>query len=256
MPISHINKCVFVHIPRTGGTSFRKMLQIDEEKPSDLEKINSKGLVFLSNKQKGRRSYDTPRVLQKEHLVMSQMAQLNIVDRNIFNQYFKFAFVRNPWDKLLSEYTNHYCKYCESFEEYVSKVEQIVNFINDNFKFDIEDLFYEEYSKLTFNILWNKKLDNHLMPWGGNEVHSDPHFFPQHIFTHNLDGTVLVDFIGRFESYEEDAQNILNQLGISSPIEKLHSSEHPPYRQAYTPITRDIIANVFQTDIKVFGYQF
>ena len=31
MPISHINKCVFVHIPRTGGTSFRKMLKIDEE---------------------------------------------------------------------------------------------------------------------------------------------------------------------------------------------------------------------------------
>ena len=187
---------------------------------------------------------------------MSQMAQFKVVDRDIFNHYFKFAFVRNPWDKIVSEYANHYHTYCENFEEYVGKVEQIVNFINSYFKFDVEDLFYEEYSKLTFNILWNKKLDNILMPWGGNEVHSDPHFFPQHLFTHDLNGTLLVDFIGRFETYEEDAQNILEHMGNQNPIEKLHSSDHPPYCQAYTPITRDIIANVFQTDIKVFGYQF
>ena len=211
MPISHINKCVFVHIPRTGGTSFRKMLKIDEEKSSDLEKFNSKGLIAVSNNQEGKPSHDTPRVFQKEHLLMSQMAQFKVVDRDIFNHYFKF---------------------------------------------DVEDLFYEEYSKLTFNILWNKKLDNILMPWGGNEVHSDPHFFPQHLFTHDLNGTLLVDFIGRFETYEEDAQNILEHMGNQNPIEKLHSSDHPPYCQAYTPITRDIIANVFQTDIKVFGYQF
>ena len=257
MPISHLHKCIFVHTPRTGGTSFRKMLKIDEEKiSSDFDRVNEKGLARLSNKQNDLPSYHTPRVFQKEHLLMSQMVQLNVADIDIFNSYFKFAFVRNPWDKLVSEYANHYKKYCKDFDEYIIKVEQIVNFINNNFKFEIEDLFYEEYSKLTFNILWNKKLDNNLMPCGGNEVHADPHFFPQHLFTHDLDGTILVDFIGRFEQYEEDAQSILNHIGSSSSIEKIHSSEHPPYQEAYNSITRDIVAHIFQTDIKIFGYSF
>ena len=60
----------------------------------------------------------------------------------------------------------------------------------------------------------------------------------------------------RFEQYEEDAQSILKHIGSSSSIEKIHSSDHPHYQEAYNSITRDIVAHIFQTDIKIFGYSF
>ena len=160
MPISHDYKCLFIHIPRTGGTSFRKILGIDKENEFSLSKslelINGKGLLSMCNRNPELPSHKVPRVLHKEHLCMKHIFQLNIIDRNIFDEYLKFAFIRNPWDKALSVYTNHYYIYCKSFEEYVNKLLVIVPFINENFTFDIEDVFYEDYSRVVFNTLYNR----------------------------------------------------------------------------------------------------
>ena len=141
MPLSHKYKCLFIHIPRTGGTSFRKILDIDKDTDASLDQINGKGLLSICNRDPALASHKTPRVLHKEHLCMKHIFQLNIIDRNIFDEYLKFAFVRNPWDKALSVYTNHYYIYCKSFEDYVNKLPVIVSFINENFTFNIEDVF-------------------------------------------------------------------------------------------------------------------
>ena len=263
MPLSIKYKCVFIHIPRTGGTSFRKILGIDEDEvettdwsKASLEQVNGKGLLSISNREVTLPSHTIPRVLHKEHMCMKHIAQLNIVPRSFFDEYLKFAFVRNPWDKALSVYTNHYHIYCDNFEHYIDKLQVIVRFLNDNFTFDLEAPFYEKYSRITFNVLHNKDLDYPFNPWPGEEVIIDPQFFPQHLFTHDENGNQLVDVIGRFENFAQDAKQILGWLNISDPIEKIHSSDHPPYREAYTPKMKDIIADVFAKDIEMFRYEF
>ena len=107
-----------------------------------------------------------------------------------------------------------------------------------------------------FNTLWNKDLDFDHKPWPGDDVIIDPHFFPQHFFTHDEDGTQLVDFIGRFENYAEDAATILNTLKVSRPIEKTNASEHLPYREMYNSKMIDAISYIFAHDIEMFRYEF
>ena len=143
MPLSIKYKCVFIHIPRTGGTSFRKILGIDGDgvettgwSKASLEQVNGKGLLAISNRQVTLPSHTIPRVLHKEHMCMKHIAQLNVVPRSIFDEYLKFAFVRNPWDKALSVYTNHYHIYCDNFEHYIDKLQVIVRFLNGNFTFE------------------------------------------------------------------------------------------------------------------------
>ena len=263
MPLSVKYKCVFIHIPRTGGTSFRKILGIDGDgvettdwSKASLEQVNGKGLLSISNRDVTLPSPTIPRVLHKEHMCMKHIAQLNVVPRSFFDEYLKFAFVRNPWDKALSVYTNHYHIYCNNFENYIDKLQIIVKFLNDNFTFDLETPFYENYSRITFNVLYNKDLDYPFNPWPGEEVIIDPQFFPQHLFTHDENGNQLIDVIGRFENFAQDAKQILGWLNISDPIEKIHSSDHPPYRETYTPRMKDIIADVYAKDIEMFGYEF
>ena len=263
MPLSIKYKCVFIHIPRTGGTSFRKILGIDGDgvettgwSKAFLEQVNGKGLLSISNREVTQPSHTIPRVLHKEHMCMKHIAQLNVVPRSFFDEYLKFAFVRNPWDKALSVYTNHYHIYCNNFEHFIDKLQIIVRFLNDNFTFDLETPFYENYSRITFNVLYDKDLDYPFNPWPGEEVIIDPQFFPQHLFTHDENGNQLVDVIGRFENFAHDAKQILAWLNISDPIEKIHSSDHPPYREAYTPRMKDIITDVYAKDIEMFGYEF
>ena len=260
MPISHDYKCLFIHIPRTGGTSFRKILGIDNDDETgisaDLERINGKGLLSVCNKDPNVPSHKVPRVLHKEHLCMKHVYQLELIDILTFTQYLKFAFVRNPWDRMLSVYSNHYYIYCNDFREFINKVKVIVPFINDNFTFGIEEHFYVEYSRVVFNTLYNKDLDFAHRPWEGDEVIIDPQFLPQHLFTHNEKYDQLVDFIGRFENYAVDAKKILELLEIDQEIEKIHASEHPPYREVYTPEMVDIVGEVYAKDIEMFGYEF
>ena len=92
MPLSHKYKCLFVHIPRTGGTSFRRMLKIDEE-VTDLEYLNTQGLMPVRSQQESVLSHTTPRVLHKDHLCIKHMSQLKLIDNDIFDNYFKFAVV-------------------------------------------------------------------------------------------------------------------------------------------------------------------
>ena len=91
MPLSHKYKCLFIHIPRTGGTSFRKMLNIDEE-VGNLEYLNTMGLMPVQNNQSHLPSHTKPRVLHKEHLCLKYMAQLNLISKEVFDNYYKFAY--------------------------------------------------------------------------------------------------------------------------------------------------------------------
>lgn len=81
MPVYPGQKCIFVHIPKTGGSSVTTILKRDSLLSSKHEIISDggQGSTFGELVELGGRSA---------------------------GEYFSFAFVRNPWDRFVSAY--HY----------------------------------------------------------------------------------------------------------------------------------------------------
>ena len=271
MPLSHDHKCLFIHIPKTGGISWRNMLGINEDNIiNETDSAVAQGDTGLSCIH--------PRVFEKMHFLMKHLIELNLIDQKIFDDYFKFAFVRNPWDKLVSAYSQRYHEYFSDFEEFINKIIAPVEHINNNFVFDIGNPFYEDYSRIVYNTLhthpidkpYEPKFKNHNRHGSFNDMdydvllHSDydyfvffiPSFVPQHLYICDESNNLLVDFVGRFENYVNDVTIVLDHLDINTDVKKMNTSNHSSYREIYNNKTRDIVAHLYATDIEMFGYEY
>ena len=95
MLISDSHRFIFVHVRKAAGSSIRDTLEpLSLVKPTDSwSKVRSR---FL------RIEKDYHRYAFRQH------DDINVAKRlmppELFESYFKFAFVRNPWDRLVSEY--------------------------------------------------------------------------------------------------------------------------------------------------------
>lgn len=119
MPISRKHKSIFIHIPKTGGTSITCGLGIEQTK----ENLHGTEL---------------------SHLTANQIKER--IDQGIWHQFFKFAVVRNPFDRLVSEWA--YQKKPRSFKDFalgfsITSTHFVPqhNFIND----EVEVYRFEEY---------------------------------------------------------------------------------------------------------------
>ena len=102
MPVNHDYRAIFIHIPKSGGSSVHQYMQSKTGGErwdfhgrrfgdrTDLEALQLKSPV-------------TQRILlQAQHMTAGQVK--DIIGDEIWNSYFKFAVVRNPWDKIVSYY--------------------------------------------------------------------------------------------------------------------------------------------------------
>lgn len=147
-----------------------------------------------------------------------------------FTEYFKFAFVRNPWDRVVSAY------------EYLRE-----EGINESDRRWSEEVLAQFDGFKEFVAGW-------LAETGG---YGQIHFMPQYEFI-CLNGTEpRVDHIGRFEQIEEDFDTICRQLGIEASLSNKNKSDRrADYRKYYDRKTRRIVSNAYSEDIDLFGYRF
>ena len=160
---------------------------------------------------------------------------------------FSFAFVRNPWDRFLSLY--RYARLEES--RYHSAI-------------DPESAPYGKHED--YDLLQGASVEDcarHLQE--GRLQHDDfiNHWRPQSDWITDGDGLVIVDFVGRVESIDEDFQRVANRLDL--PVDSLPvtntsdgtaSSSSRDYRTAFTDTARRIVGDFYQEDIKQWGYSF
>ena len=70
------------------------------------------------------------------------------------------------------------------------------------------------------------------------------------------EGKVAIDFIGKFESINEDFEQIKSAIGLEAELPHLNASKRVGYQSYYDDETRQIVADWFREDIELFGYRF
>ena len=157
-----------------------------------------------------------------------------------YEEYFKFAFVRNPWDRLVSCYCNK-IKSDSSvnnrwFKDGVSK--GLSRYGND---FEA-GMSFEDFANSVLNI--------------PDEL-AEKHFRAQHTFITDREGLLIVDFVGKFESLREDFALICDRLNSEQiNIPHLQKSSRESYKGYYSHALRDKVSKRFSQDIKLFKYTF
>jgi len=146
-----------------------------------------------------------------------------------FRRYFKFAFVRNPWDRLVSTY-----------------------FFLKAGGLNTMDRAWAEQHLARF-----AEFDTFVRAWlTPSNAASWVHFKPQHAWICDETRHCQMDFVGRFEHLERDFQVVAKRIGCTRALVKGNRSEHRHYTDYYTAEARDRVAEVYSVDIALFGYQF
>lgn len=148
-----------------------------------------------------------------------------------FDSFFKYAFVRNPWDRLVSAF--HYLK------------------PGGRNKQDAEwaDAHLSPYDNVSdFVVGWLSEAN----------ADSALHFRPQHTFVCCPGGGLEVNLIARYESIAEDYDAIRSILKTGSDLPATNVTRERPkdYRTEYTDRAAEIVQRVYAKDIELFGYAF
>ena len=137
-----------------------------------------------------------------------------------FDEVFKFAFVRNPFDRFISSYI--YCKKKKWF--------------NGNLN---------QFAKTKFSDMGNYA-----------RVHSHP--LTTHLSLNSMYIEIdYLNFIGKVENLQHDFNIICDKIGIPhQQLTRKNVTKHKHYTEYYDDETRSIVAEKYAKDIEYFGYKF
>ena len=153
------------------------------------------------------------------------IAAKEMLPSELFERLFKFAFVRNPWDLQVS-----------SFHHIRRERPHLMHGITDFPSF----------------IRW--KLD----PDRAYQYHIDTSIELQSDYLKDLDGRVLVDFVGRYEDLRGDFEEACRRIGITPRTlpHRRKATDRAAYRDYYDDATAALVAEHFRPDIEMFDYSF
>jgi len=211
--ISHTYKCIFVEVPKTGSSSIRAIIGNPPVPHLNICQIK----YNLQHYWTGCGGMNN-RILASLYPLLPEKWRSER-GLNQFETYFKFGFVRNPWDRVVSLYLRKeglQMRDQMTFEEFVDWI---------------------KYSSSTC-------------------IHPVPHTNQLDWFT-DPHGNILVDFIGKFENLHDDWTTVSGKLGLKQTLpHKKGSARNQHYAEYYSENTKKIIENKFRVDIEYFGYEF
>ena len=192
--------CVFIHVPKSGGTSIARALF----------------------EQKSR------------HICI---ARYFAFDSGAASKYFKFGFVRNPWDRFHSAYfylahkvgadprypdhrwATHYLGQCRDFADFVKRMAS-----RRRFRAQVRQYIH-----------FRDQADWLWLPGRG----------------------LVMDFVGRYEALGEDFEKVCSHLGVLRELP--HERKGAGTRSCaddYTPAAVDFVGSLYARDVRLFNYQF
>jgi hypothetical protein len=193
------NKAIFIHVPKAAGSSIKTELY-------------------------GKPMYGHRRI-----------CQFYADDPEKAAAFFKFAFVRNPWDRMLSAFSYLHQENGSTARDRDFARRHLKHHADFGaFMLALEDCDYRA------------------------EVMKYIHFRPQAVWI-CMPGekTHAMDFLGRFETMEEDLSIVRERLGRETkPLTQVRPSKHVHYRDAYSDKARRLVEEIYADDIALLGYAF
>ena len=208
MLISDSHKFIFIHIRKSAGGSIGKTLRpisiaINKD---PISKIKSRFLKIETNYQK---------FAFRQHCSILQVKE--VIPKAIFNDYFKFAFVRNPYTRLVSEY------------EFIKRRPD-----HGRHK-KVTNMDFHEY------ILYQSKRI------GAHQIN----------MLADKNGVLQMDFIGRFENLQEDWNYVCDKLNlVKTDLSHQKKAPEVKYNDYYNEENRNLVASLWKKDLEVFGYDY
>jgi chondroitin 4-sulfotransferase 11 len=221
MPINHNLKCIFIHIPKAGGSTIERMLDMEVLDEQGFANVHDDNRLFGRIQDGSKNRYLSNHL---QHLTAHEVKQR--VGEAIWDEYFKFAIVRNPWDRMVSIY-----KYGDG---------SLRQQIKTTFGKKYEELGFREFVEIS------KTLDL-----------TNIHLLPQYEFIEH-DNRLIVDYIGYYENYNKTVKEILSILGLKEqyiPVTR-KSKRTKSYWQYYTPRTYQKVKKLYHKDIQKLNYSF
>lgn len=206
MIVSFQHNYVFTAIPKTGTHAVRQALR-EHLGPEDIEQV----ALFTQKK------FPIPELAKLKHGHISLLQLQACLPKEQFDSLFKFAFVRNPFDRFIS-----YCSFMtRTTGEFLARPQQVMAH------------YLRELPK------------GHVLFW------------PQSYFICDKQGKPLTNYVGRVEKMQQSYDEIAHRVGIPSrSLEKVNSTKRDGYQSYYTPALKDAVARLYAHDLEVFGYEF
>jgi hypothetical protein len=217
---------LFLHIPRTGGTSIANILPAGRTTDVKISKLISDGKrINMDSDSK----YSTNKGISFQHAIIDEYQVSE-------SELFTFTFVRNPWDRVVSIF-EHQINNCG------------LDFITGDDKITKFRTFISLVKWLWEQDLLKYELDGHLRP--------------QTFYTHN-NGKQIVDFYGRYENMSEDLKNLskmceFNFENVNIPSINKSNERYSEYKNYYSignGVMKSIVNELYREEIELYGYQF
>ena len=217
---------IFLHNPRTAGTSIQSVLkQLDS------------GCMHSTDQEQ-----------DIEHAGCRWAKEL--FGDHIWNNSFKFCFVRNPYSWFLSSFQRDLSWYQPKIEYSILVTE------NKQIAVPIDGIVKKTHVILIESMRqfywqqWNKGFDN------GFE--RDDAFFDSFINQSNW-ATDEMDFIGRFESLQSDFNYVCDEIGLERTILPHLNEDERDQRSMidlkYSESAKKMVGILYEEDIVKFGYE-
>lgn len=226
--IDHTRRIVFVHVPKTAGTSIEtalghhgpdghvvrdaqdhrtlRQLQWPHVRPFELASRENVAEVLRAQKA---------RLRQPTHL-----ANRTRLTREQYATYLKFAVVRNPWDRTWSWFRN---------------------------------VSADPLQRARLGVPGDLPFAEFVTRQAGLDC-----LRPQTYWLHDFRGRVGVDLVCRYETLEHDWAMLCERAGlvcVDLPVVNV-GSPAPDFREVYDDVTRRLVATRFREEIDRFGYRF
>jgi len=180
---------IFIHINKTAGTSIANII----------------GKPF------------------RKHLTAKEI--ISVIGQKKWDQAYKFAVVRNPWDKVVSQYKH--------------------NIKNNVTHMATTKIPFKDWVACTYG-----SQRNHYY------YYRPQMFLPQVEWLRDFEGHIKIDDIVRFENLTEGINRVFDRLGIDQELPHVNTTPNTHYQDYFDDGSRQTISDWFHEDIDEFGYAF
>ena len=208
MLISDSHQFIFLRMRKVASTSMRTIL-------SPLCVPRPEGRI-AHLKSRAWLEWDYHKYVFRAHDNIQAAQKRMPADR--FESYFKFAFVRNPWDRMVSEYQFLLNRPKHGRHARVKKMDEFKQFI---------EMQIPRKDAYQINMICDRQ------------------------------GKPRMDFVGKLENLKSDWNTVCERIGLApQDLHKENTTRHRHFQDYYDSETRQLVGHHWAKEIELFGYSF